>query len=89
MIELLYFKSERCLPCKAILEKVQKILKNDFPNIQLTIIDVDKNPEISGQSLVFTVPLLIAKKNNKEIFRFSAYGSMDQLKEKLSNIASL
>ena len=89
MIELLYFKSDRCLPCKAIREKVEKILKNDFPEIKLKIIDVDNNPETSGQSLVFTVPLIIGKKDNKEIFRFSAYGSMDQLKEKLTNLVSL
>lgn len=89
MIELLYFKSERCLPCSVLLEKVKSILFEDFHNIKLTIIDVDENPEVSGQSLVFTIPLIIAKKDNKEFFRFSAYGSMDQLKEKLANLVSL
>lgn len=89
MFELLYFKSNRCLPCKAILEKFETILKNDFPDIDLKIIDIDESPEVSGQSLVFTVPLIIGKKNNKEVFRFSAYGSMEQLKEKLTNLVTL
>jgi len=86
MVELMYFKSDSCIPCKALLNKITPLIQNEFNSVQLKIIDIQKSPEIAGQRLVFTVPFMIINYDQKEAFRLSAYTSIQEVREKLNKL---
>lgn len=83
---LYFFKSEKCIPCKAVFPKLKQLLQT-FPNIELIVIDILNQPELSGQFLVFTSPFIVVTKDDKEIARFSGLLSIEVIREKLNILA--
>lgn len=50
---LLYFKGSQCSACLALLPKVEKLIEQ-YPEIEMRIIDVNKDAEISSHFGVYS-----------------------------------
>jgi thiol-disulfide isomerase/thioredoxin len=71
MIEVLFFSGNNCSVCKALLPKVEEALEEQkFQGLNLRVIKVEKEPVIAAQHLVFTLPVVIIKKDHVEVKRF-------------------
>lgn len=79
---MLYFSSENCNVCHAVLPKVLELVE-EYP-VEVAQIKVDKLPEIAGQSLVFTVPTILIMYEGREVLRESRFIDFAKLERTLS-----
>ena len=59
MKKLLHFTAERCTPCEAMKPVIASFLE-DNPKIEYEQIDVDKNPDMTKEHSILSVPTFIA-----------------------------
>ena len=85
---LAYFSGQRCTVCHALLQKVEDLLRSDFPGLKAIEIDAELRPAVAGQHLVFTVPTIILFSGGKEICRFGRNLAMQQLRHQLELMVS-
>jgi thioredoxin-like negative regulator of GroEL len=78
---LKYFSHQRCNVCTVLKPKVQQLLSDKFPQMQLEYIDIEKLPELAASHQVFTVPTILIFFEGKEYYRFSRNVSLIQLIE--------
>jgi thioredoxin 1 len=80
---LLYFYNDNCAPCKVLRPKVQEMVKEYFPNIELRLINAEKYPATSAEYGVFASPTLLVFIEGKEYIRESKNISINELHEKI------
>lgn len=87
MIDLLYFNGKTCGVCQVLKPKLLEAVRESFPEVNIRVVDVEEEPELSGQAMVFTLPVVILKLDDKEMFRFARSFSVYQVLEKLNQIS--
>lgn len=87
MTELIYFTGPHCAVCHALRPKLLKAVEESFPNVAVKIIDVEKDPLTAGQSMVFTLPVVIIKSEEKEVTRFARSFSIQQVLSTLKRLS--
>jgi thioredoxin 1 len=88
-ISIKYFTSSGCNVCKILLPKIEKLIRENFSFVDLTIVDIKKTPIIAADNQVFTIPSLIIFLNNQEQFRFVRVFSLVQIQEKLERLKEI
>jgi len=83
---LVYFSHQQCNVCKVLKPKVSDIIANNFPKIALFYVDTVKNPEISGQFSVFTVPTILVFLEEKEYIRESRHINLSGFSERIEKL---
>lgn len=68
---LVYFSHEHCNVCKVLKPKIENIITNRYPRIQMLYADTVLHPEIAAQHAVFAVPTILVWFQGRETFRFS------------------
>ena len=86
---VLYFSNDMCSVCRVLKPKVEDILADQFPKMELRYIDTDKSPLLSGQYSVFTIPTILIFFDGKEQARLSRNISLHQLTETIARPYSL
>lgn len=86
---LIYFYSDHCAPCISLRPKVEQVLREDYPEMNLQLINSELFPEITAAFSVFAFPTLILFFEGKEHQRFSKYVSVQQLHESIGRPYSL
>lgn len=86
---LLYFSNDACSVCRVLKPKVEDLLRENFPEMELRYIDTDKSSLISGQYRVFTIPTILIFFDGKEQTRLSRNISLHQLTETIERPYSL
>lgn len=83
-IDLIYFTGKTCGVCKVLKPKLLEAVQENFPKVNIRVVDVEEEVEFTGQSMVFTLPVVIIKVDDKEMYRFarsfSVYEVLDKLK---------
>ena len=79
----IYFSSPDCQVCGALKPKLFNSLTNKFANLKIFSVDVSKNPEISAQFSVFSVPTILIFFEGKEFIRKSRSFSIDGLLQEM------
>ncbi len=79
MASMLYFYSDHCAPCLSLRPKVIKMVKDEFPEIELAFVNSEKYPDLPAQYNVFSNPTLILFFDGREYRRESKYISISQL----------
>lgn len=83
-IELIYFTGKTCGVCRVLKPKLLEAVQENFPKVNIRVVDVEEEVEFTGQSMVFTLPVVIIKVKHKEMYRFarsfSVYEVLDKLK---------
>src|SRR5215471_1277128 len=80
------FYADWCGPCKLMTPVLQEVKNTMGNNVTIVKIDVDKNPEISGQFQVQSIPTLIIFKNGKVKWRQSGVIPAKELQQVLKNV---
>lgn len=80
---LVYFYNDNCAPCISLRPKVQAMVDEDFPLLQLVFIDLMKYPGLPARFGVFSSPSLLVFFEGKEFIRESKYVSMEALQDKI------
>lgn len=80
-IALIYFSHEECNVCKVLKPKIGKLISEHFPSITLFYCNTIKNPEISAQNRIFTVPTILLFIEGKEFIRKSRNIGVEELGE--------
>jgi thiol-disulfide isomerase/thioredoxin len=78
---ILFFQTEACGVCHAILPRLMEMLEKF--NIELIVVDAIKHPSIAGQHQVFTVPTIIVWAENREMLRESRFVNFSKLERTL------
>ncbi|WP_228236976.1 thioredoxin family protein [Allomuricauda sp. M10] len=86
-IELLYFTGKTCGVCKVLKPKLLDAVQENFPNVDIRVVDVEEEIEFTGQSMVFTLPVVILKADDKEMYRFARSFSVYEVLEKLKRLS--
>ena len=87
MTELIYFTGPHCAVCHALRPKLLKAVEESFPNVAVKIIDVEKDPLTAGQLMVFTLPVVIIKSEEKAVTRFARSYSIQQVLSTLKRLS--
>ena len=83
MIELLYFTGKTCTVCQVLKPKLLEAVHKNFPQVKIRVVDIEEDPELAGQSMVFTLPVVILNLDDKEMFRFARSFAVYEVLEKL------
>jgi thioredoxin-like negative regulator of GroEL len=78
MKEILYFSAPWCQPCR----NFKPIMENVSNSIPVRFINVDKNPQLSAQYNVRSVPMLVFLKDGQEADKTIGVLSESQVKDK-------
>lgn len=84
-----FFEGKNCRVCHALYPKMQELVAEEFSSVPLIVVNTDENPDIAGQHIVFSLPLMIVFKQGREVARISGKQPMFQIKEELRNIIRL
>ena len=88
MIELLYFTGKNCGVCQVLKPKLLEAVHENFPEVNMRVVDIEEESELAGQSIVFTLPVVILKLNDREMFRFARSFAVYQVLEKLVQLST-
>lgn len=77
------FYAEWCGPCKMTSPIIEE-LSNEITDVKFVKIDVDTNPEISGEYSIFSIPTFIIFKDGNIVDTFTGVQSKDNFKKRLS-----
>ncbi|MBO0331366.1 thioredoxin domain-containing protein [[Muricauda] lutisoli] len=86
-IDLIYFTGKTCGVCKVLKPKLLEAVKENFPNVNIRVVDVEEEVEFTGQSMVFTLPVVIIKADDKEMYRFARSFSVYEVLQKLKRLS--
>jgi thioredoxin 1 len=91
MIEVIKFGAEWCGPCKMVaptITKLQEKYNVEGSDIQVTSIDVDKNPEFSQEHRVQSIPTFIFKKDGVQVDKKVGVLRENQIEEIINTLKS-
>jgi thioredoxin-like negative regulator of GroEL len=86
MIELLFFTGKTCGVCKALKPKLLEAVQGNFPKVNIRVVDVEEEVEFTGQSMVFTLPVVIIKVDGREMARFARSFAVYEVLAKLRRL---
>ncbi|WP_306013719.1 MULTISPECIES: co-chaperone YbbN [unclassified Allomuricauda] len=86
MTELIFFSSKTCGVCKVLKPKLLEAVQENFPKVGIRLVDVEEEEEFTGQSMVFTLPVVIIKVDGREMYRFARSFSVYEVLEKLKRL---
>lgn len=81
-ITMLYFSSNSCGVCTALLPKIEELMVR-YSKIDYAKVDIDKLQSVAGKYLIFTLPVIILFIDGKEIIREARFISITVLEEKI------
>lgn len=66
-----YFSHDKCNVCTVLLPKVEQLVLQDFPKVELAYCNIEHAPELAAQQSVFTAPAIVIFVEGKESVRYS------------------
>ncbi|MCR9226522.1 MAG: thioredoxin family protein [Flavobacteriaceae bacterium] len=88
MTGLIYFTGKTCGVCRALKPKLLEAVQENFPDVRIRVVDVEEETEFAGQSMVFTLPVVILTSNSKELHRFARSFSVYEVLKKLERLTA-
>lgn len=88
MTGLIYFTGKTCGVCRVLKPKLLEAVQENFPDVQIRVVDVEEETEFAGQSMVFTLPVVVLTSNDKEVYRFARSFSVYEVLKKLKRLSS-
>ncbi len=79
-----YFSTDECQVCHALKPQIAKMIAEEFPELKIVYVPLNRQPEISGQFQLFAVPTVILFLEGREVIRKSRSFSVYELKNEIS-----
>jgi thioredoxin-like negative regulator of GroEL len=86
---LIYFYNDNCAPCLSLRPKVEGLVLDRFPRMDMAYVNSAQFPELVGEFNAFGFPVLIFFFEGKEFLRYSKYVSIVELEESIGRIYRL
>ena len=86
---LVYFYNDGCAPCVSLRPKVEQLIGERFPKMDMVYVDASRFPGLIADFQAFSFPVLIFFFEGKEYLRFSKYVSISELSESIGRIYDL
>lgn len=86
---LVYFFNDECAPCLSLRPKVEELIINRFPLMDLIYIDGKQFPELIAAYQAFSFPVLIFFFEGKEYLRYGKFVSLSELSDSIGRIYDL
>jgi thioredoxin 1 len=86
---LVYFYNDDCAPCLSLRPKVEDLISERFPLMDMVYIDAKKYQVLAADFQVFSMPVLIFFFEGKEYLRYSKHVSLTELSESIGRIYDL
>lgn len=80
-MEILQFTADWCGPCKMMKPRIQDFATEMGDRINLSVINVDTNPELTEQYNVKNIPTFIFKQNDEVVERLVGAQPITKFKE--------
>lgn len=89
MIVLDYFTDPDCGVCKVLKPKLFEAVKSNFPFVEIKEHDITIEQEFAAQHMVFTLPVVIIKMDEKEQYRFARSFGVSEVLQKIERLVNL
>ena len=86
---LLYFWNASCSVCEPLYDKLEEMIKEEFPKLEIKKLNVADNPALVTKYGVYSSPLIILLLDGREYFRSGANVSLHELKSKIHRLYDL
>lgn len=86
---LIYFYNDDCAPCLSLRPKVEELVRDKFPLMEMVYIDGKRFPGLVGEYYAFGFPVLLVFFEGKEYLRYSKYVSMLEFEGSVGRIYRL
>ncbi len=87
--KIIYIYNEKCSVCRALMPKVENLISEEFPKIELEILNIEKYPKKVAEYNVFAAPTLILIIEGKESLRYVRNFSIFELRNKIERYYKL
>ena len=67
--------------------KIARVRSGKLSKVNIRVVDVEEEVEFTGQSMVFTLPVVIIKMDDKEMYRFARSFSVYEVLDKLKRLS--
>ncbi|MCR9016408.1 thioredoxin family protein [Aquiflexum gelatinilyticum] len=86
---LVYFYQEKCGVCTGLFPKVRDMVRSEFPEMELLVLEAHQNRELAAQLRMMSVPGILVYFEGKEFFRTNGLVAMIELNTKISRYYNL
>ena len=86
---LLYFWNSSCSVCEPLYDKLEILISDHFPELQIKKVNVEERPELRTKYAVFSSPLIILLLDGKEYIRSGGNVSIHEIKQKIDRLYQL
>lgn len=86
---ILYFWNSSCSVCGPLYDKLQIMVTQDFPNLDLQKINIVDHPDLRSKYSVFSSPLIVLLLDGKEYLRSSGNIGVHELRQKIDRLYAL
>lgn len=83
---LFYFATRSCSVGEALEPKVKTLIKEEFPELVFSFVDMNLAPELCASQQVFVEPTILLFVDGKESIRKSRHINMSELEQILKRI---
>ena len=86
---LIFFWNSSCNVCGPLYDKLELLMQNDFPKLQLKKVNIADTPEYRAKYHVFSSPLILLLLDGKEYLRSGGNVSIFETKQKIRRLYDL
>lgn len=86
---ILYFYNDHCPPCQILRPKIEELVEQQFPKMELWYVDSENHPEIPAHFNIFAHPTILIYFDGKEFLRESKYVSVPELGQQMNRYYQL
>ena len=81
---LLFVKTDHCSVCEGLRPQVEAF-ENDY-KLPFYLVNAAQVPELAGQLMLFTAPVVLLFRQGKEIHRFARFVPIEELRRRLDEL---
>ncbi|MCH4825854.1 thioredoxin family protein [Planococcus halocryophilus] len=81
---LLFVKTDNCSVCEGLRPQVEDF-EGDY-KLPFYLVNAAKVPELAGQLMLFTAPVVILYRHGKEVQRFARFVPIEELRRRLDEL---
>lgn len=81
---LLFVKTDNCSVCEGLRPQIE-LFENDY-DIPFYLVNGAKLPELAGELLLFSAPIVLIFHEGREIHRFVRFVRVDELRSRLDEL---
>lgn len=86
---IVYFYQEKCGVCTSLFPKAKEMVKGEFPEMELLVLEAQQHRELAAQLRMMAVPGILVYFDGKEFFRANGLIGLGELRDKIGRYYGL